>query len=169
MNLLAAGFQPSKEAFQPQAQRFSPLRRSTDKNGGTSGGAGISIAPQSEYVSFLPNQFSQEQWQRALKGEIAPIIDGMLDYCDEFGNYSCRWFSLFWEGPPEKVFIETTEISCNNLYGYPPAQPGQTYLLPCEQPKEREEREKQERQNMIEAAAKAEKASPLATATTAPK
>lgn len=169
LTFVAAGQSPTDgKPFQPQGQPFSSLRRTANLNGSSSG-AEISIAPQSEYVKFLPNQFSQEQWQRMMKGELAPIIDGMLDYCDEFGNYSCRWFSLFWEGPPENAFIETSEINCANLYGLPPlSNAGDFYLLPCEQPEEREQREKQELENLKAVVSKASRATPVLRTTATP-
>ncbi len=169
--LVSAGANPTlKQPFQPQHRGFNFVLRSRDKNGGMNYSAGgISIAPQSEYVYSLPHQFSQEEWQDVLKGEGAPIINGVFAYCDEFGHFSCRFFSLDYEGPPENVFFESPETNCANMYGYPPAKSGQIYLLPCEQPNEREEREKKERQDMIEAAAKAQAvASPLPTPTSIP-
>ncbi len=167
MSIVGAGASPfNKQPFQPLIQGFHRLQRTTDEHGGVSSvGGGISISPQSEYVKLLPEQFSQEEWQRALKGEIAPIIFGMFEYCDEFGNYTCREFSLFWQGPPENVFMETTELDCANFYSFPPAQPGQTYLPPCEQPDEREQREQRERDQILQAAAKAGTVTPTPSPT----
>jgi hypothetical protein len=163
LNLLAAGHGPSKQPFQPQGGMFHHLVRSRSKDGKSSSDTGgISIPPQSEYVHIIPNQFSQEQWQRTLNGEIAPMVEVMFDYCDEFGNYYCHWISLFYQGPPVNTFLELNDNDCANLYYYPPVGTDQVFLLPCEQPKEREEREKKEREKMIEDAANA---APLPTAT----
>lgn len=52
------------------------------------------------------------------------------------------------------TFSEVNEMDCAMSYGYPPIViPGQKYLLPCEQPNEREAREKQERIEMLKRAA----------------
>jgi hypothetical protein len=80
----------------------------------------------------------------------------MLEYCDEFGHYSCERFMLFWDGPPLNQFTEDAEDDCALFYSYPaPSIPGQHYLLPCEQPDEREAREKQESNEIARRAAAA--------------
>lgn len=154
ISLVARGFAPIKP-FKPFNQTFSPLLRLTNKTHTAFGGSGVggSIPPQSQYVEILPQQFSREQRDRAMRGEIAPVVDLMFDFCDEFGNYYCRWATLSWQGPPDNVFVENTEVDCGNVYSYPPARPDAVYLLPCEQPDERGKRERAERQSMLEAAA----------------
>ena len=90
---------------------------------------------------------------------------GICEYCDALGQYTCRQFELFWQGPPLNAFSEINEMDCALLYGYPPkAIPGQKYLLPCEQPDEREAREKQERAELLRRAATAPTSPPAGPA-----
>jgi len=80
------------------------------------------------------------------------IVEGICEYCDLFGQYTCREFSLFYQGPPFNSFYVTSELNCVNMFQPRKAAPGEVNLLPCEQPRERQEREARERQKMLKRA-----------------
>jgi hypothetical protein len=155
--LNAVGTGPSTPPKVPLRQNsFQHLKRFRNEYGGigTIGGGFESIAPQSEYVYFFPDQFSQEQYESMIRGQRSLMLTGICEYCDALGNYTCRKFTLFWQGPPFNTFSKIAEMNCAWEYGYPPIPArGQRYLLPCEQPDEREKREKQERKEMLKKAA----------------
>jgi len=97
-----------------------------------------------------------EEYEAILQGKQAPQVIGRFEYCDQFGDYNCRQFGLFWQGPPFNAFFESDEIDCAFMYRYPPKTiPGETYLLPCEQPDERDARQAQEHAEMTKNAAAA--------------
>jgi hypothetical protein len=162
--LNATGTGPEAHPYQPHLQPFRQLLRYRLANGSTgeNGSAG-SIPPQSEYVSLIPELLSDVQLISMKEGKRTMVVMGELEYCDEVGTYSCRSFTLFFQGPPINSFSETTESDCAAMYGYPPRQPGQTYLLPCEQPSERQQRQEQERQEIVKRAADAPIVSPTPT------
>lgn len=143
---------------------FQHLLRYRDKDG-VQGGMGASIPPQSEQVVFIQDLLSQEQMNSMHKGDTTLFFQGILEYCDEFGRYSCRQFSLSFDGPPINAFSEIpSEMECADMYSYPPRRADQSYLLPCEQPAERRQRQEQEQENIAKLAAQAPIASPTATA-----
>jgi hypothetical protein len=132
--------------------------RAGSKNGSHSeSGAPASIAPQSEYVYYFSDQVSREQYESMIQGRRALILTGICEYCDALGQYTCRQFTLFWQGPPFNAFSEVSNTDCALFYGAfshrPNVTPGQRLLHPCEQPNEREAREKQERTALLKRAA----------------
>ncbi len=146
-----------KYPYQGKGEAFSFITRYKVKNSlyaQSSGGSGTSIPPQSEYIHDSPSQVSLEQYRLLQTGERFLMLFGMLQYCDELGNYTCRQFTLSFNGPPTDAFTEIDEMDCAPLYFYPnPPGPLTTeYLLPCEQTDERNQREKQERDAMLKAA-----------------
>ncbi len=153
MALILNGVGTSSEAnpYQPHPESFDYIYRYKSK-GGVGGAYSMdSIPPQAEYVHYVPNLFSSEQLQSFRDGRRAPVLRGMLQYCDEFGNYTCGMFGLFWNGPPMNGFTVTDQADCTFLYSYPKNPPPDNgeYVLPCEQPAERDEREKAERAEML--------------------
>lgn len=167
--LNAIGTEPEAHPFRPQLPQFQNLTRYRYIKGGGWGGTGTrgSIPPGSEYVYFAPNILSQEQLMSMRQGKRTLMLTGVLEYCDELGNYSCRQFTLFFQGPTIDAFSEVTETDCAFMYTYPPRQPNQEFLLPCEQPDEREAREHQEKQELARRAMEAP-TSPTAAPTRAP-
>jgi hypothetical protein len=142
---------------------FHNLLRYRDNKGGSGEYTGSgSIAPQSEYVAFVSELLTQEQLNSMAKGESTLMLQGMIEYCDGFGRYYCRQFTLFFDGPPINAFSEHDEFSCADWYRYPPRQPGQTYLPPCEQPDERDARQKKENQDIAKNAIMAATIGPTA-------
>jgi hypothetical protein len=147
----------SRPPLMPIAQNmFHQLSRTADKEGryGTNGALeSASVAPQSEYVYYFPDQITREQYEDMVQGRRAYLLWGRCEYCDALGNYTCHMFSLFWQGPPVNEFTKMTETNCAWQYGYPPIlDPTQHNLLPCEQPEEREKREKYERDDLLKKA-----------------
>lgn len=152
---------PDTHPFQQNLPRFEWMVRYRDAQGGIGGnGSGESIPPQSNFEFVIPKVVSQEQFRNIKDGKETVLLWGQLQYCDIVGNYSCRGFWLFFDGPPINSFSEEGESDCANLYSYPPRKSGQTYLLPCEQPAEREQRQAEEQQNFAALAAQAPIASP---------
>lgn len=146
-----------------QVNRFQHVLRSRNQNGGwgVSGGSPVSIPPQSEYIYYFPDQVTREQYDSMIQGRRTLLLNGICEYCDSFGEYSCRQFELFWQGAPINTFSEISETDCTMFYGYPPQTTlGETYLLPCEQPDEREERENEERKELLKRAANPPPAKP---------
>ena len=146
---------------------FQHLLRYRDANGSMYlPAAPGSIPPQSEYVRLMPGIMSEEQLESILQGRGLMLLSGFLEYCDEFGQYSCRMFDLYFQGPPINSFSEGDETDCAEMFGilYPPRRPDQTYLLPCEQPAERAAREQRERKEIAKRAISA----PIATPTPLP-
>jgi hypothetical protein len=113
---------------------------------------------------LIHDLFTQDQVGSIRKGNRAFWLQGILEYCDEFGRYSCRSFSLSFNGLPMNAFVEDSDIDCANAYFYPPRRPDQTYLPPCEQPAEREQRQEKEEREIAARAGRA----PTATPTPAP-
>jgi hypothetical protein len=129
------------------------LVRTTNKDGGRGTNARVgSISPQSEYVYYFPDQVSREQYESLIRRQRVAMVEGICEYCDVLGQYTCRSFSLFYYGSPFNAFAEVNEMDCAPMYTYLPAVSGQTYLLPCEQPDEREAREKQEKKELLKRA-----------------
>lgn len=143
-----------------QTNGYTRMTRDREKNGawGNGGGGVATIPSQSEYVYFFPDQVSREQYDAMLQGKKAVLLNGICEYCDILGQYTCREFTLFWQGPPFNVFSEVNSVDCAFMYTYRPlSQPGETHLLPCEQPEEREEIENSERKTILERAKDASK------------
>jgi hypothetical protein len=157
------GTPPSKPPVVPLMQNdFHHLVRYTSSKS-LPGGDTSSIAPQSEYSFVFRDQVTRETYDSLMQGKSLLLISGICEYCDLLGNYTCRWFSLSWRGPPFNEFSKDGETDCALLYSYPPkAMPDQRYLLPCEQPEEREAREKYERADILK---KAEPSPPAPTPT----
>ncbi len=76
MVLNSAGLPPM--AFQQHQDSFSNLVRYGSRDGTSSGGGGspASIAPQSEFVHYVPDRFSRAQLEEIRKGNKAPMIMG---------------------------------------------------------------------------------------------
>jgi hypothetical protein len=153
--LNGSGVQSETAPYRGQPEGFEYIYRYKTKNGGGGTGSTDSIPPQSEYVHFVPNLFSSQQLESFREGQRSPTLQGMLQYCDVFGNYTCRQFDLFWNGPPMNAFAEINQMDCVFLYSYPKSPPpdGGKYILPCEQPDEHNEREKAERAELLKRAA----------------
>jgi hypothetical protein len=152
----------SKYAVQPRPEKLQRLLRwrSTKDNSVHSNVDTSPILADSEFVHYAPDQFTQEQATALLHGQRITLLMGQFEYCDEFGNYSCRQFDLFYQGEPFNRFVEGGGFDCTDWYQFPPRQPDQIYLPPCEQPDEREAREEEERKREIKFAAEAPIASP---------
>ena len=155
---LAEGAAPSTKPFQSRNDTLQHLVRSRgiNKNAGQlQGFTSDSIPPQSTYVHMTGDQLSEEQYEATIKGQRLLILAGRYEYCDVLGNYACRDFELYYQGPPLSAFAKLNEIDCTFMYIYPPHQPDWEYLPPCEQPAEREAREQQEKDRIATAAADA--------------
>jgi hypothetical protein len=130
--------------------------RSKNADGGTQETLTVgSISPQSEYAFYFPDEVSREQYDSLIWRQRVAIINGMCEYCDVLGNYTCRQFTLVYHGSPFDAFAELNEMDCALYYSYPPkASPALTYLLPCEQPAERKDREENEKKEILKNAEK---------------
>lgn len=149
-------------------QPFQPLLRYGDTNGGGGSNGNGSIPPQSEYIAWVNDLLTPEELNSMRVGRRSLELSGRLEYCDEFGRYSCRGFTIFFNGPPINAFSEVGEEDCAMIYFYPPRRSDQTYLPPCEQPAEREQRQAQEQQEIAERAVRAPTATPAPTRTPSP-
>ena len=167
---LAKGASPSKKAIQPHPENLPLIQRWNSKDGIMHTNVDTDpIVPDSEYVHYVPDQFTQEQAAALRDGKRFTLLMGRLEYCDEFGNYTCRSIMLYWQGHPFDRFAVMNGSDCRPMYFYPPRQPDQEYLPPCEQPDEREAREEAERKREIKLAAEAPFASPTPTSSPTPK
>jgi hypothetical protein len=148
-----------EDSYQGKPDNFEFIMRSTAKDTADSANAtnasGTSIPPQAEYYYDSLNKVSPKQLQLLRKGYRFLMMMGMLQYCDDLGNYTCRRFMLSYGGGTDTAFNLGSESDCSAMYTYSGAQPGQHYLLPCEQPKEREAREKWEYESLVREAAEA--------------
>ena len=149
--LNSVGVSSEANPYQPRTESFDYTYRYKTKGGSGGTASTDSIPPQSEYVHYVPNLFSSQQLQDFRDGRRTPILSGMLQYCDVFGNYTCGMFELFWNGSPMNAFAVINQSDCTLLYRYPKNPPPENgkYILPCEQPAERDEREKAERAEML--------------------
>jgi hypothetical protein len=149
----ASGRPEGMSITKPQFRTFKPLLRFREglvMN--QSNGTGGPIPPQAEYVYVVPDLLSKAQVDSIRGGQSSLLLSGELEYCDDFGRYSCRLFQLNFDGPPINAFSEVSEDDCALLYSYPPPAPGRTYLLPCEQPEERVAREESLKQELAKRA-----------------
>lgn len=170
VTLRSGGSPPSEHAVQPRGEALPYLLRwkSTKDNTIYSNVDTSPILADSEFVHYVPDQFTQEQATALLNGQRYTLLTGRYEYCDEFGNYYCRQFTLDYESAPFDRFVESPWFDCTSWYAYPPRQPDQIYLPPCEQPDEREARERAERKREIQIAAEAPLASPSPSPTATP-
>lgn len=148
-----------------QTGGFQHLARFRTKDGGTNiqrGDTGL-IAPQSERLYFFPDKLTRGSYESVLQGKGTVLIQGTCEYCDDLGRYYCRQFMLAYYGPPFNAFYEVSEYDCADMYVYPPLPAtGAHWLLPCEQPEERQARDKHEHQALSKQTENSQKAPPTA-------
>jgi hypothetical protein len=69
-------------------------------------------------------------------------IEGMFEYCDEMGRYSCQYFSLLYRPAPYSRFWVGLQSDCPVFQYAPPANPNVEYLPACKTIAEREKDQK---------------------------
>jgi hypothetical protein len=143
--IVQLGQPPSNWINIPEQHFIHHLFRSRNASGGTLSYYTGSMAPQSERVYFFPNELTRQQYDLTQPPGTRTLISGYCEYCDLSGQYICRHFELVYRGSPFNAFAEVTEADCAIEYRYPSPPPGQQFLLPCEQPEERQAREQIER------------------------
>jgi hypothetical protein len=126
-----------------------------------------SIGGASEFLLPLANELSKADYDIIQQGHTVYMVIGAVRYCDDFGDYTCNEFTLFFEGDPFDKFRVINDEPCL-IYGYPPRRADMEYLTPCEQPEERAAREKEEREEIAKKAAEASVIAPAASPSPTP-
>lgn len=116
-------------------------------------GGGAPIAPGSERMYSFPDLLTKQEYESMVAGGRTMLLNGFCEYCDEFGNYRCQQFTLYYQGAPFNAFSVIDSVDCSSMYAYPRKRvPGAHYLLPCEQPAEREADQARERALLLKEA-----------------
>lgn|SRR5258708_1955258 len=115
------------------AHKFAPMTRTRNlKDGSTGEGGGVTIPGESLYVEDVV-ELLPERIVRQMKENRLFMLNGAYEYCDALGNYSCRQFSMFYQGEPFNRFSESSDIECfKGLTKISAPDPNVEYLLPCE-------------------------------------
>jgi hypothetical protein len=112
--------------------RFTPMVRTRNRKNPESGeSAGITIPGDSLYTADVA-ELPQSAVARLSTMNRLFEMTGAFEYCDEFGNYSCRQFTLYYQGVPYNAFRMVSDYAC-----WPPLRsvtpdPQLEYLFPCE-------------------------------------
>jgi hypothetical protein len=110
------------------------------------------IGGDSEIDQIAENWGDRTTINKALTTKAPLMVSGFFEYCDEFGEYVCHRFMATYTGKPIDAFNLNTVTDC--FYSYPNPGNGMTvtmkYLLPCEQPDEREKNQRLQREQMIQ-------------------
>lgn len=115
-------------------------------------GGGIAIPAGSDRRAVFDDWISMDDVGAAEQGKKQVSLSGIFEYCDQFGGYTCESFFGRYEPSPIGGFSLVITGSCR--YTYPDINPmlpqKLKYLLPCEQPDERQKKGADERQRMIQ-------------------
>jgi hypothetical protein len=111
---------------------------------------GIAIPPNSDRKAVFNDWISDSAIAAAGSGKSQLNVTGLYEYCDELGRYTCKEFMGRYE-PGLKLFSVVITNSCR--YAYPPMNawlPQRLhYMMPCEQPDERQREDAEEHDFMI--------------------
>jgi hypothetical protein len=107
------------------------------------------ISRDSDDTETFLNWIPQTDVIAAREGKKTIPVNGFFEYCDEFGNYACREFSIWFDGTTDEfTLLQTTECR----YQYPvviPSLPTEMeYVPPCPSPAEQKEEQAEVKQYM---------------------
>jgi len=113
--------------------------------------AGGNIIPgDSDRKAIFENWIDNTDFELAKKGKKTIPINGMFEYCDEFGDYFCRRFDG--QYVPDPIGELNVVMTSDCQYVYPRITPwlpfNLEYLPPCEEPKERDREQARQRRTM---------------------
>jgi hypothetical protein len=138
--------------FEPftSAHKFQHMTRTINRKTharGDSNGAGGVIAGDSLYVADLTVlQQGRVAGLESNRSGTMLLVNGTYEYCDELATYSCKDFSILYQGDPYRRFSLATLSDCRWPYfsTLPPLKdPDVEYLLPCRTAHEREQEDKE--------------------------
>jgi hypothetical protein len=126
-----AGFPGSKTAPFTHMTRTRNRKHDSISNGGMQD---ATIGADSDYS--ITEQLPPDWVARALRpnNQLHMIPAGMYEYCDESGNYTCKWFVLGIQGPPFNRVESMSNLNCAmppNGFPLPTPTAELEYLPPC--------------------------------------
>lgn len=109
------------------------------------------IARDSDNTELFPNLYSQADVMSARAGSKTIALNGFFEYCDAFGEYVCRDFTIGFDAPTNGFDLLSIK-SCGG-YEYPLVNPqlpaDLEYVSPCPNPNE-QKREQGQTEHYIE-------------------
>jgi hypothetical protein len=132
--------------------RFSPLTRTRNRKTGARGeGEGGTIAGDSVYNADVVELPEERVLQLSHMNRIFEIW-GAFEYCDALGGYSCREFTIYYQGSPYNRFRLVRDSECPVFMRTPPllTDPDTEYLPPCQTAAEQEEERQIEDKQFVE-------------------
>lgn len=126
---------------------FIPMTRTRNRKDGSTGegqGAGGTIASDSMYIADVV-ELPQERVVQLSHMDRLFMIDGVFEYCDALGTYSCRQFQMFYQGVPYDSFRLAFDSECPVFLRVPPPpSPDIEYLPVCQTVDEEEAKHQKE-------------------------
>ncbi len=111
---------------------------------------GISVPAGSDRQAFFGEWVPRDSVLKAKKGNAQFTLSGLFEYCDQFGAYTCDYFLTRYDASLDALSLVITG-ECQ--YRYPSMDPFLPrklhYVLPCEQPAEREHKKEIQQDRMI--------------------
>lgn len=115
-------------------RRFVPITRTRNRKGtgeGVTKSAGSTIAADSLYVADA-GELLQAATNDLLHTNQMLMVIGAFEYCDGFGNYSCKRFDLAYQGVPFSAWRLLGVTECPPaLHAVQNPRPDLEYLPPC--------------------------------------
>jgi hypothetical protein len=106
-------------------------------------GGGIDISADATHIEYLASKEvpSKSELKVIEDGAANFPVQGAYAYCDEFGEYECRFFRLTYDTKvAEFVAGPLMYMHCATPPAVPPKEPASTRVLKrCKQPEEREQ------------------------------
>jgi hypothetical protein len=135
----------------PPVQDFPPIHsphhftamtrtRNTDNPESVGESGGITIAGDSLYTTDVSELPQSNVARLATMNRVFELM-GAFEYCDEFGTYSCRQFTMYYQGVPYNAFRMVSDYACWLPLRAVKPDPHLEYLFPC---KTREELHKEQ-------------------------
>jgi hypothetical protein len=120
--------------------KFTPMTRSRNKKtGDISTSGGVEIGGDSVYVADY-GDVAREPVDRLKRGGELFILNGAFESCDELGTYSCKQFTLSYQGGSRNAFWLDSINDCPIFWRkLPPDTTDIQYLRPCLSRTEREQ------------------------------
>jgi hypothetical protein len=104
------------------------------------------ISGDSDAASIVHDVIDPATMAIIKKGDQRAQLSGMFEYCDDFGNYTCRTFDVEYITESLNAFNLIRIQQCTYRYpSFPTLRPGEQLVPPCETPEEREQQEDQAR------------------------
>jgi hypothetical protein len=130
--------------FLGSLHEFSPMTRTRLKDGQIVAGATDTIASDSLYIADITT-IPQTYFWEIERNTKKVLLEAQYEWCDEFGNYSCREFQLYYQGIPYSAFRVGIETEC--FTPKPVPRKDIVDLTVCPTPSQRAEEEKWHKPN----------------------